>query len=124
MQSRSDPDPCTVGIGGPEPVGLPADGEDDLAVENTGVGQVLLRASDELGEVVRQRVAVPGPDLEFGAVPEDHGPDPSHFGSKDCRPEGIAGTDLASVRATGGMTGKRLIPTVAVLSVPECPWKA
>ena len=31
---------------------------------------------------------------------------PSHFGSKDRSPVGIAGTDLASIGDTGGMTGR------------------
>src|SRR5437879_1069993 len=38
---------------------------------------------------------------------------PSHFGSKLSAPAGIRGTDLASIGATGGMTGKRNAPIVA-----------
>ena len=38
---------------------------------------------------------------------------PSHFGSKLSAPSGICGTDLASIGATGGITGKRNVPIVA-----------
>ena len=33
---------------------------------------------------------------------------PSHFGSYENAPVGIAGTDLASIGATGGITGRRM----------------
>src|SRR6266571_9112921 len=49
---------------------------------------------------------------------------PSHFGSKLSAPSGICGTDLASIGATGGMTGKRTVPIVAdpsALSAVEAP---
>jgi hypothetical protein len=38
---------------------------------------------------------------------------PSHFGSKLSAPAGIRGTDLASIGATGGITGKRKALIVA-----------
>src|SRR5437762_10515658 len=37
---------------------------------------------------------------------------PSHFGSNESAPLGISGTDLASIGATGGITGNFMRPIV------------
>ena len=85
-----------------EPV---ADDDHDLAVDDAPFGQVGLDRLDDLGEVAGHRLLVARADLDLVAVAEDDRAEAVPLRFERQRAVGICGTALASIGATGGITG-------------------
>jgi hypothetical protein len=92
-------------------------GHHDLGVDDAAGGQLPLDGVDELGEVAGQRALVAAAQFHLVAVAEHDGAEPVPFGFEAPGPSGSSGIGLASIGATGGITGRSMPP---VSSTCQC----
>ena len=94
-------------------------GDHDLPVDHAAFRQLGQDRGHELGEVAGHRPLVPAADLHLVAVPEHDRPEAVPLRLEYVVPVGIASIGLASIGATGGLTGRSIAPLLHIVTAAQ-----